>query len=636
MQTIELLAPAKNLECGIAAIDHGADAVYIGAAKFGARQSAGNSISDIRALCSYAHKFGGKVHVTVNTIIYDNEMPDMFRLVQELEEAGADALLIQDMGLLQLCREKIHTRMALHASTQCDTRSAAKVRWLHALGFDRVVLARELSAAETAAIHHAVPDVELEAFVHGALCVSYSGLCYASQHCFNRSANRGACAQFCRMAFDLKDSDGRIIEHRRHLLSLKDMSQIAHLETLMQSGACAFKIEGRLKDVNYVKNVVAAYSQRLNQIIERHPDRYCRASLGKVSYTFTPHLDKTFNRGYTSYFLNGRRPDIFSPDTPKALGEFIGTVKELRRDSFNVAGTATFANGDGLCFIQRDSTTGKTTLEGFRVNRAVGNRLYPFRMPQGLKAGMALYRNQDQAFDKVLSGKTAERRIPVRMRFSTTTDGFALTVSLPSDTAHEAVATTVFAHQRALKPQRDNIVRQLTKLGTTIYDCTDVELAPDADRYFIPSSILAELRRTAVEQLDTLPETVNRHMADSAAVPAARPLPSDPAQVNPRQYKAFPYLYNISNRVARAFYEQQGMKKVSPAFECETTHRKDALLMQCRHCLRFALGYCTRRGGSRPTWREPLYLELADRRRFRLEFDCQDCQMNVIACDENL
>lgn len=635
---IELLAPAKNLECGIAAIDHGADAVYIGAAKFGARQSAGNSVADIHTLCDYAHRFGAKVHVTVNTIIYDDEMDDMLRLVRELEEAGADALLIQDMGLLQQCRETLRTKMALHASTQCDTRSAEKVRWLRSLGFDRVVLARELSAEEIAAIHREVPDVEIEAFVHGALCVSYSGVCYVSQHCFGRSANRGACAQFCRMAFDLKDSDGKVIERQRHLLSLKDMSQIDHLETLMRSGACAFKIEGRLKDINYVKNVVSAYSQRLNKIIAQHPGEFCRASLGKVSYTFTPDLNKTFNRGYTNYFLNGRQPGIFSPDTPKALGEFVGRVKELRHDSFNVAGTASFANGDGLCFINRDNGEQKEALEGFRVNRAVGNRLYPYKMPHGLKPGMALYRNQDQAFDKELNGKTADRRIPVSLHFSLTPDGFALGLSLPSDKVSEAIATVVFDHQPAQKPQRDNIVRQLSKLGTTIYDCESVEIEDGADRCFVPSSVLAELRRTAVEKFDAQ-QAVRKAADRRAAVPRATASEGGRASgqsgltiANPSQYGKFPYLYNISNHAARAFYERQGMQNTSPAYECETTHSDDALLMQCRHCIRFSLGYCTRRGGRKPAWREPLYLELGDKRRFRLEFDCKDCQMNVIAC----
>jgi len=403
----------------MAAIEHGADAVYIGASRFGARQSAGNSVEDIGKLCEYAHRYGATVHVTINTIIYNDEFEETLALVRELVDVGVDAFLLQDMGLMSKVKEIVPDTVALHASTQCDTRTWEKAQWLSQQGFDRVVLARELSAEEINDIHKRLPEIELEAFVHGALCVSYSGVCYVSQYSFGRSANRGACAQFCRLAFDLKDSDGKTIEHQRHLLSLKDMSQIDNLETLMRSGACAFKIEGRLKDINYVKNVVSAYSKRIDEIISKHPGEFRRASLGRVSYSFTPDLKKTFNRGYTNYFLKGRQADIFSPDTPKALGEFVGRVKEIRRDSFNVSSTANFANGDGLCFLSRDPDSQSTRLEGFRVNRAVGNRLYPFKMPRGLKPGMGLYRNQDQAFDKELSGKTAERKIAIKMWFGT-------------------------------------------------------------------------------------------------------------------------------------------------------------------------------------------------------------------------
>lgn len=413
MQTIELLAPAKDLACGMAAIDHGADAVYIGAARFGARQAAGNSLDDIAQLCAYAHQFGASVHVTVNTLIYDNEMEDTLRLVAQLDRIGVDAILVQDMGLLARIQSgHVLSRAALHASTQCDTRTAEKVRWLQSLGFSRAVLARELSVEEISAIHRDVADMELEAFVHGALCVSYSGLCYASQYCFQRSANRGACAQFCRLAFDLKDDNGTTIVHDKHLLSLKDLCQIDHLEELMRAGVCSLKIEGRLKDASYVKNVVAAYSQRLDEIIARHPGQYCRSSRGRVDYHFQPNLSKTFNRGYTTYFATGRQPHIFSPDTPKALGEYVGKVKDLRRDSLVVAGTASFANGDGLCYLNA-----KHELEGFRVNRAVGNRLFPHQMPVGLRPGLALYRNQDQAFERLLQGRSAERRLSLRMLF---------------------------------------------------------------------------------------------------------------------------------------------------------------------------------------------------------------------------
>ena len=756
--TIELLAPAKNLECGIAAIDHGADAVYIGASRFGARQSAGNSVEDIGKLCDYAHRYGATVHVTINTIIYNDEIDDTLALVRSLVDVGVDAFLLQDMGLMSKVREIVPDTVALHASTQCDTRTWEKAQWLSQQGFDRVVLARELSAEEISDIHKKLPDLELEAFIHGALCVSYSGVCYVSQYSFGRSANRGACAQFCRLAFDLKDSDGKTIEHQRHLLSLKDMSQIDNLETLMRSGACAFKIEGRLKDINYVKNVVSAYSKRIDEIIRKHPGEFRRASLGRVRYSFTPDLKKTFNRGYTNYFLKGRQADIFSPDTPKALGEFVGRVKEIRRDSFNVSSTANFANGDGLCFLSRDAESQSTRLEGFRVNRAVGNRLYPFKMPRGLKPGMGLYRNQDQAFDKELSGKTAERKIQIKMWFGTSPEtspnpsegGEHLTESrgviwaraevigskpssyeqtpdqysvsnqtsdqhpvlnqtpdqhpvsnqtsdqhpvlnqtsdqypvsnqtsdqhpvlnqtsdwhpISDPTSHETISNehpvrfsppleglgeVPLPLPLAQKPQRDNIIRQLTKLGNTVYECADVEIVDGADKYFIPSSILADLRRIVIENLDKQV----MHMQRMTIHRKSKEKQSDPklnfSMVNPAQYQQLPYLYNISNDAARKFYEQQGLTKVDSAFELQypagvpngskPTDKsfsiqgdKEAvsnLLMQCRHCIRYSLGYCVKWGGQKPTWREPLFLELPDKRRFRLEFDCKNCQMNV-------
>lgn len=480
MRYVELLAPAKNLETGKAAIDHGADAVYIGPSRYGARSQAGNSIEDIAALCTYAHQYGAKVYATVNTLIYDNEVDDVLRLLADLDEAQVDAVLIQDMRLLQ----HYNYRMALHASTQADNRTAAKVRWLQEHGFERAVLARELSLDDIRTIHQEVPQMELEVFVHGALCVSYSGLCYASEHCFGRSANRGECAQFCRLKFDLEDADGNIIEQGRHLLSLRDMCRIDNLEELLEAGVVSFKIEGRLKDISYVKNVTAAYSQRLNEIIAAHPGQYQRASRGRVEYSFKPNLRKTFNRGYTDYFLHGRTPDIFSPDTPKAIGEYVGKVKEIRGHTFNVAGTAVFTNGDGLCFLNQNRE-----LEGFRVNSVEGNRLFPFNMPRNLRPGMALYRNNDVAFDRLMAGKTAERKIPVTMVLSRTTDGIKLQVEGGGE------ATVALALEKAQKPQLENIHKQLSKLGNTPYVCEKVIVNDGLDECFIPSSILSELRR---------------------------------------------------------------------------------------------------------------------------------------------
>ena len=613
-QSIELLAPAKNLTCGIAAIDHGADAVYIGAQRYGARVAAGNSVEDIAELCRYAHPFGAKVYVTVNTIIFNDELDDTHQLLIELEKAGVDAILVQDSSLFTL-----RSSLPLHASTQTDNRTPEKVAWLRSLGFKRVVLARELSVEEIREIHQQVPDVELEVFVHGALCVSYSGQCYASQYCFGRSANRGACAQFCRLPFDLVDSNGRTIEQGRHLLSLKDLCQIDHLEELMEAGAVSFKIEGRLKGVDYVKNVTAAYSQRLNQIIARHPERYQRASQGRCTYTFEPNLKKTFNRGFTTYFLHGRQPDIFSPDTPKALGEYVGRVKEIRRDSFNVAGTASFANGDGLCFFLEERgkwreekgerrEERKVELCGFRVNRAEGNRLYPYKMPAGLKPGMALYRNNDMEFERQMAGKTAERKIPLTMTLEAVDGGFKL-----NGIFFEA------EHQQAQKPQRENIIRQLTKLGGTPYVCDNVELVPNDFNYFIPSSLLAEWRRQLVSSLIL---RRNEQHRSSESIPACE------CQMETYDY---PHLYNAANEKSREFYAERGVSNATAMEVSPMSKRTDVepLLMQCRHCLRYSLGYCVRKGGEKPRWQEPLYLVSGDGRRFRLEFDCRKCQMNV-------
>ena len=653
-QTIELLAPAKNLECGIAAIDHGADAVYIGAPQFGARAAVGNSIDDIRTLCGYAHQFKACVYVTVNTIVYENELDSVRSLLEQLAGVGVDAILVQDMAVVKMMAEEqgeLRRRLekkgikmpALHASTQTDNRTPEKVAWLHSIGFRRVVLARELSLDEIRAIHGQNSDVELEVFVHGALCVSYSGACYASQHCFGRSANRGACAQFCRLKFDLMDSADRTIEHDRHLLSLKDMCQIDELEALMQAGAVSFKIEGRLKDVGYVKNVVAAYSQRINDIIAKHPTLYKRASAGKVNYkTFHPNLKKTFNRGFTHYFLHGRQPDIASFDTPKAMGEYVGFVKEMRGNSFNVAGTATFANGDGLCFINADRE-----LEGFRVNRVEhGNRLFPLKMPEHLRAGMALYRNNDMEFERILSRPTAERKLALDLRLMIGDDGFDLMAS--DETGRVGCAHVDIEHQEAQKPQEENIRRQLSKLGNTPFELSTLDLEDEAKGYFIPSSVLADLRRRAIENMCNY---LGNHEYDDEMEDEEEgdEVSNDLAFIGPKgssfhgKAPAELTLANVANSQARAFYRQCGIEGVPEAYEVASDSRIACFdnggeavadlshIMTCRYCLRYALGYCVKRGGKQPTWKEPLFLTLPDGKRFRLQFDCKHCQMNIYA-----
>lgn len=643
IRKLELLAPAKNLECGIAAIDHGADAVYIGAPRFGARAAAGNSLNDIRLLCEYAHQFGAKVHVTVNTIIYDEEMEDTLRMIVELDKIGVDALLLQDMGVLWEVRAQQLWHRELHSSTQCDCRTADKAWWLSTVGFDRIVLARELSLDEIRQIHEKVTDRTLEVFVHGALCVSYSGVCYASQHCFGRSANRGECAQFCRMKFDLLDANGKEWEHQRHLLSLKDLCQINHLEELADAGAGSFKIEGRLKDINYVKNVVAAYSKALDEVVLRNPGKYIRASHGKVEYNFEPNLKKTFNRGFTTYFLNGRQPDIASFDTPKAMGEYVGKVKEIRGNiSFNVATVASFANGDGLCFINDDRE-----LEGFRVNRVEGNRLYPHHMPENLRPGMALYRNNDRDFENQLARKTADRRIPIFIELDAQEEGVKAVAWQLVDKSKGRLVKLADCFEPmelslAKRPQVENIKMQMSKLGDTLYDCMDVTLRNGLDQCFIPNSKLSQLRRNLVmaiderigEQVDqSLNRGCERDMFGGGycfSEPGEHELSKKEFVWQP-EYGKWGYLYNIANDSARDFYETHGLDSIKPAFELGKDLSDEPLVMQCRHCIRYSLGYCVKRGGEKPQWKEPLYLRLGDGRRFRLEFACNECQMNVYA-----
>lgn len=633
LRKIELLAPAKNLECGIAAIDHGADAVYIGAAQFGARQTAGNSTDDIAELTRYAHQFGAAVYVTVNTIVYEKELAALEHLLKQLVEMGVDAILVQDMAVLEIYKKlkaeyvaRGYRMPALHASTQTDNRSADKVKWLKENGFERVVLARELSLEEITDIHKAHPDVELEAFVHGALCVSYSGACYASQYFFNRSANRGECAQFCRMAFDLKDSDGETLIEDSYLLSLKDMCQLDRLGDLLEAGVCSLKIEGRLKDANYVKNVVATYSEALNAYIAKHTGKYCRSSYGRCTYTFTPALEKTFNRGFTHYFFNGRQKDISSFNTPKAMGEYVGYVKEIRRGSFNVAGTAMFANGDGLCFFNRQKK-----LEGFRVNRVENNRLYPLTMPKNLEPGMALYRNNDIEFERAMQGKTSTRKLQVRFVVDVV-DG-KLTFTATDECGHSANVVLNETPEKAQKSQHDNIVKQLEKLGNTVWTANEISINNSADEFFIPSSRLAAVRRELLEALENTP--VANHTDKQAVDETA----TNSVNANNTVYADTINIANVANTTAQNYYEAHGVKNAPTAFELNSDYKAGSTtapsavppLMTCRYCLRYALGYCVKNGGKRPTWHEPLHLEAKNGIRVRLAFNCAKCQMEVYA-----
>ena len=604
--TIELLSPAKNLECGIEAIRHGADAVYIGAPKYGARAAAGNSLDDLRQLADYAHQFGARVYVTLNTIVYDDELAEVEALVWQLYRIGIDALIVQDMALLTMKLPPIE----LHASTQTDNRTPEKVQFLHSVGFSQVVLARELSLDDIAKIHSACP-VPLEAFVHGALCVSYSGQCYASQACFGRSANRGECAQFCRLPFTLEDADGRIIERDRHLLSLKDMNRSAHLEAMMDAGVRSFKIEGRLKDVTYVKNITAYYRQAIDKILARRPE-YRRASQGVSTYTFTPQPDKSFNRGFTDYYITGRRTDVTSFATPKSVGEPIGHVKEVGRGFITVSSAKALHNGDGLCYIDE-----RGLLQGFRVNRVEGTRLFLKDMPRTLRARTPLFRNYDQEFERLLSRPSAERRIPVTMRLYEIPFGFALT--LADAQGRNATVTLTCDKEPARTEQRAGIETGLAKLGGTILVAERVDIDFTAN-WFIPSSVVADMRRRAVEAYERVCKLKNEKSKLKISSAASTP------QSNISGAK-LSYLANIANRRAEDFYCAHGAVQVSPAFELNAP--KGSTLMFCRHCLRYAMGWCPRNGGVKSPYREPYTLVSADGRRFALEFDCKQCIMMV-------
>ena len=601
---IELLAPAKNLECGIEAINHGADAVYIGAPRFGARAAAGNSIEDIKALVEHAHLYNARIYVTVNTILYDEELPETEKMIWELYRAGVDALIIQDMGITRLNLPPI----ALHASTQMDNRTPEKVKFLSDIGFRQVVLARELSLDEIKKIHDTCPETLLEVFIHGALCVSYSGQCYVSQACYGRSANRGECAQFCRLAFDLVDSNGKTIEQNKHLLSLKDMNQSDNLEALLDAGATSLKIEGRLKDVSYVKNVTAYYRQKLDSIF-KYRKEYVRASSGTVKTTFTPQLDKSFSRGFTDYFLRGRNPGIFSFSTPKSLGEEVGTVKEIRGNYFTVAGVKSFNNGDGLCYIDDNGR-----LQGFRVNRVENNKLFPQDMPR-LKPKTRLYRNFDQEFEKLMQKKSAERKIAVDICL--TENNFGFTLSFTDEDDNSVSLTLERVKEPARTPQADNLRNQLSKLGNTPFEAKDIKIDL-SDNWFIPSSELSELRRNAVEKL-----------LEARRINYRREVFRLKESKTKFPVSTLTYLGNVMNSSAAEFYKNHGVLKVMPAFEKEQP--KDAVLMFCKHCIRYSMGWCPVHHKVRSPFREPYYLVSSDGRRFRLEFDCKQCQMKVLA-----
>lgn len=614
---IELLAPAKNLECGIEAVNHGADAVYIGAPKFGARAAAVNSLEDIAALVAYAHLYNVRIYVTVNTILKEEELAETEKMIWELYRIGVDALIVQDMGITRLNLPPI----PLHGSTQMDNRTPEKVRFLADAGFRQVVLARELSLQEIRRIHEACPETPLEVFVHGALCVSYSGQCYVSQACFGRSANRGECAQFCRLPFSLVDADGKTIVRDKHLLSLKDLNQSEVLEDLLDAGASSLKIEGRLKDVSYVKNVTAAYRSKLDAIFARRKE-YVRASSGTCRFDFTPQLDKSFSRGFTHYFLQGRDREISSFDTPKSLGEEMGTMKEQRGNYLTVAGVKPFHNGDGVCFLDEQGR-----LQGFRINRVDGNKLYPAGDVPRIKPRTRLFRNFDQEFERILARKSAERKIGVGWELADTSSGFALTVA--DEDGNRITLSFPYPKELARTPQPENLRTQLGKLGNTPFEVmplggTDSPSATTApaiainlsQNWFIPASVIADWRRQAIDKL-TAARRITYRRELHVWKPTRHRFPAT----------SLTYLGNVMNTAARSFYQAHGVASVEPAYEKQAV--PEAVLMFCKHCLRYSMGWCPTYQKGHSPYREPYYLVGTHGKRFRLTFDCKNCQMKV-------
>ncbi len=602
---LELLAPAKNAEIAIQAILCGADAVYMGASSHGARRAAANSVDDMRRVVEFAHQYDARVYATVNTIVYDSELRSVEKLIGEMYRIGVDALIVQDMGILRMDIPPIE----LHASTQCDIRDASKARFLADVGFSRLVLARELSLTEIAEIHAAVPT-PLEAFIHGALCVSYSGDCRASFMANGRSANRGECAQLCRMPYDLVDANGTVLKANSHLLSLRDLNRSNSLGEMADAGVSSFKIEGRLKDEAYVKNTVAAYSRLLDRIVSDSGGKYVRQSVGRSQPGFSPSLDKTFNRGYTTYFLSGKAPakGLASLGSPKAIGTKIGKVTGCTPKMITAELTAPLANGDGLGYFNRAGI-----FTGFRLNRADGSKLFP-ATPQSIPAGTVLYRNRDKEFDDTIASARSERFIYVDMVLRLLPDS-RLSLELIDAKGNSVTATAELGYiDTAVTPQEAPRRRILDKLGGTVYRAG--KIVDLVGGYFIQASVLAQLRRDAVALLDA---------ARRATYKFGYRLPEKKDAICPGA-PALSVHDNVANRLAREFYMSHGVTDITPAVEV-VRPSGEVPVMTTRYCLRKELGRCLLTPAGKD-WDTDLHI-VSGNTRMRVEFDCKNCRMHL-------
>lgn len=618
MYKIELLAPARTADIGIEAFLHGADAVYIGSPAFSARAAASNTVADIERLATYGHRYRAKTIVAMNTILTDAELPQAERLAWQLYEAGVDALIIQDLGLLQMNLPPIE----LHASTQTDNRTIEKTRLLRDLGMTRVVMARELSVEQIRSIHEAVPDVELECFVHGALCVCISGQCYLSAALTGRSANRGECAQPCRLPMDLLTPDGtRVVDRQRHLLSLRDMNRSAYLEQLIDAGVTSLKIEGRLKEASYVKNVVAYYRQLIDSLIARRED-YVPLSQGRCYYTFEPKLEKSFNRGFTSYFANGEREPMWNFESPKSMGELVGRIAQVGRDSFVIDTQQTLNNGDGLA----------VGANGFRLNRydPASHQCYPLdgqKVCKLLRKGAPVYRNLDLAFEQLLSKPSAKRKVAVTLAFEATAEQMTLRMA----TQTEAVEVTeVGPFAAAERDQTDNIRKQLGKLGETLFEATSIDVRGGG--FFIPSSKVADLRRQAVSLLENERQKLQTELRKAFCAPDYA---NRAKSLSAEGILLASFLANVLNEKARQTYAEMGLENVDDAFEIQAN--KEGMVMQTRHCLKYAYGQCPKYPNPKPEKMGEGGVKIGSEmqvkignRKFILKFGCKnDCVSKI-------
>lgn len=619
---LELLSPAKTVEIGREAILHGADAVYIGGPGFGARHNASNTLEDIASLVEFAHRYHAGIFVTMNTILHDAELEAARKQIWQLYEAGVDALIVQDMGLLEMDLPPIQ----LHASTQCDIRTVDKARFLGAAGFSQLVLARELNLEQIRAIRKEV-DTPLEYFIHGALCVAFSGQCYISHADTGRSANRGDCSQACRLPYTLTDGQGRVVAYEKHLLSMKDNDQSHNLEALIDAGIRSFKIEGRYKDMGYVKNITGHYRLLLDEILERRPE-FSRAASGRTRLSFTPDVDKNFHRGHTDYFAQGRQEDIGAFDSPKYVGVELGTVASLGNDHFDLVAHAPLANGDGLNYMHKRDTV------GIRANRveklgedAEGQRWRVFpnetmsALP-GLKTGSVIHRNSDHQWETALQKQSAERKVVLQMTLAEHADGLLLTIS------DEDGITTTTGVTMALQPaqqaaQAEAALRaSLAKLGNTMFEAGEITLAL-SQPWFVPAAAINALRRDAIAT----------HEAARLAAWQRRPrkAPAEPRPAYPETQLS--YLANVYNEKARAFYRRHGVQLIDAAYEAHE-EPGEVSLMITKHCLRFSFNLCPKQakgvqGVQGQVRAEPMTL-VSGNERYTLRFDCKPCEMHVV------